>query len=304
MTTEVSRALRTGFATTPDGLRLYWQAVGSGPTIVCCNGVGVSLFFWKYLVEHYADRYTVLLWDYRGHGRSDWPPSIEGADLSIDRHAQDLAVVLDAAGVEKALLVGHSMGCQVIYEAYRRFPERVVGLVPMLGTAGRTLETFFDYSGSPKYFRMIANFLDRVGDAAHYVVRPALQSPLAWVVTRNFKLVDPYYAKRDDMLAYLRHLSGLDLRMFIHSVLMCNEHDAWELLPQIRVPVLVIAGENDAFTPGWLSRKIAAMIPNSDYLMLADASHAALIEQPETILHRMDRFLKERAVFQENLSAA
>lgn len=297
MSSESSRSLRTGFATTPDGLRLYWRTVGTGPAIVCCNGIGVSLFFWKYLVEHYVGSYTILLWDYRGHGRSEWPKSIPEADLSIERHAQDLAAVMDAAGIDRALLVGHSMGCQVIYEAYRRFPERVVGLVPMLGTAGKTLETFFDYSGSPRYFRMIASFLDRVGDPAHYVIRPALQSPLAWLVTRNFGLVDPYYAKRDDMLAYLRHLSGLDMRMFFRAVLMMNEHDAWELLPRITVPVLVIAAENDAFTPGWLSRKIAAMIPASDYLMLADASHAALIEQPETILHRMDRFLAERKVF-------
>jgi len=296
--------VRTGFATTPDGLRLYWRAVGTGPAIVCCNGVGVSLFFWKYLVEHYAGNYTVLLWDYRGHGRSDWPASIPQADLSIERHARDLVVVMDAAAVDRALLVGHSMGCQVIYEAYRQMPDRVVGLVPMLGTAGKTLETFFDFSGSPRYFRMAADVLNWAGDAAHYVVRPALQSPLAWLVTRNFKLVDPYYARRDDMLAYLRHLSGIDMRMFIRAVLMMNEHDAWDLLPQMRVPVLVIAAENDAFTPGWLSRKIAKLIPDSDYLMLADASHAALIEQPETILHRMDRFLAQRRPFGSSALAA
>lgn len=125
------------------------------------------------------------------------------------------------------------------------------------------------------------------------MIRPLLESPLAWTVARNFGLVDPYYCKREDLLPYLRHLSGLDLRIFFRNVLMMNEHDAWEVLPNVRVPTLVIAAEKDAFTPVWLSRKMAGMIPGADYLVLADGSHAALIEQPETILHRMDRFFAE-----------
>lgn len=262
--------------------------------MVCCNGVGVSIFFWKYLVEHYAPHYSILLWDYRGHGRSDRLIDVPTADLSIGRHAQDLACVMDAAGFEKAILVGHSMGCQVIFETWRRYPDRVTALVPMLGSAGRTLETFFDYSGSPKYFRMAARLIDKAGPAAHYIVRPLLESPLAWTVTRNFGLVDKYYCQRDDMLTYLRHIASLDLRLFIHTVLMTNEHDAWEALPRIDIPVLIVAAENDAFTPGWLSRKMHRDIPGAEFLMLADGSHAALIEQPKTILHRMDRFLQDR----------
>lgn len=288
--------VRTGFATATDGKRLYWRAVGTGPAITCCNGVGVSVFFWKYLVEHFVESHTVIVWDYRAHGRSEWPDSIADADMSIGRHAQDLVAVLDAAGVEQTVLVGHSMGCQVIFEAYRRYPERVSGLVPMLGTAGRTLETFFDYSGSPRIFRVVAGFLDKAGFAPHFVVRPLLESPLAWGVARNFGLVDPFYCKREDLLPYLRHLSGLDLRVFLRTALMMNEHDAWDSLPNVRVPTLVVAAEKDAFTPVWLSKKMVTLIPGAEFLMLADGTHAALIEQPETILHRMDRFLAERQV--------
>jgi pimeloyl-ACP methyl ester carboxylesterase len=57
------------------------------------------------------------------------------------------------------------------------------------------------------------------------------------------------------------------------------------------MPVLVIAAENDKFTPMWCSRKIVAAIPEAELLILADASHAALVEQPETINHRVARYL-------------
>lgn len=297
---SASPLFRTGFATAQDGVRLYWRTVGQGPTIVCCNGVGVSIFFWKYLVEHYAGQYQILLWDYRGHGRSDRPDYAADSDLSISRHAQDMGAVMDAAGVQQALLVGHSMGCQVILEAYRRFPERITGLIPMLGSAGRTLETFFDYSGSPRYFRLAARVLDKMGPSAHFVVRPILESPLAWAFAHRLKLVDPFYCKRDDMLTYLRHIASLDLRIFIHTVLMTNEHDAWDVLGRISVPTLVVAAENDAFTPVYLSKRMAKTIPFADFILLADGSHAALIEQPETILHRMDRFISERSVLVPN----
>jgi pimeloyl-ACP methyl ester carboxylesterase len=189
------------------------------------------------------------------------------------------------------------MGVQVIFELHRLAPERVVGLVPMLGTAGRALETFYDYAGSPTIFRAIAGVLDRVGDRVHYFVRPVLESPLAWWFAKKAFLVDPYYARQEDMLPYMRHLASLDMRVFIRSVLNAQEHDAWATLPTIRVPTLVVAAERDAFTPMWLSRKIAATIPHAELLVLAEATHTAIIEQPDTINHRLDRFLAERRVF-------
>jgi pimeloyl-ACP methyl ester carboxylesterase len=289
--------VRTGFAVADDGTRLYWRAVGSGPALACCNGVGVSIFFWKYLVEHYSPSHTVLLWDYRAHGRSDRPAELEVADLSIARHARDLAAVMDAANIDRAMLLGHSMGVQVILEFHRLFPSRVLALVPMLGTAGRALSTFYDFPRSPQIFRAVARALDRVGDRVHYFIRPTLESPLAWWFARKAFLVDPYYTRQEDMLPYMRHLASLDMRVFIRSVLMAEEHDAWDTLAGIRVPTLIVAAERDTFTPMWLSRKMAASIPGAELLVLAEATHTALIEQPDTIQHRLDRFLTERGVF-------
>ena len=95
-------------------------------------------------------------------------------------------------------------------------------------------------------------------------------------------------------MQHLEHLASLDQRLFIETVLKTDEHDAWDLLPELNRPVLVIAAENDKFTPMWCSEKIVANTPGAELLVLADASHAALIEQPETINHRIERFISER----------
>jgi pimeloyl-ACP methyl ester carboxylesterase len=289
--------LRTGFATTEDGLHLYWRCAGDGPVIACCNGVGVSTFFWKYVVERFSPTNTVLVWDYRAHGRSDPLPDPTGGDVGIPRHARDLDVVLRHAGLERPLLVGHSMGVQVILEYHRFFPGQARGLVTMLGTAGRALDTFWGNPSSPRYFAIAARVIRRLDTRTHWLVRPVLESPLAWFVAQKAALVDPVYARRADMLPYMRHLAALDLRMFIRTVLGTNEHDAWDTLPGIDIPVLVIAAERDTFTPLPLSRRMAAEIPGAEFMLLADGSHAALIEQPETINHRIARFIADRHVF-------
>ena len=293
--------VHSGYAQTDDGLSLHWRTVGTGPLIVCCNGVGVGTFFWKYLTAHFCDQHTVLLWDYRGHGRSDRRIDPHTANMRIERHADDLATVLDAAAQvrpdlrdQPALLVGHSMGCQVALETRRRHPERVGGLVLMLGTAGRALQTFFDNPRSPSFFQMAHRIIFKSGERANELVKPLLESPLAWKVATRFSLVDPYYTKQEDMLPYMEHLATLDQRLFIENVLRTDDHDAWDLLPDLDRPLLVIAAENDKFTPMWCSEKMVDQTPGAELLILADASHAALIEQPETINHRVARFINER----------
>ena len=70
--------VRTGFVPTDDGIQLYYRVLGEqGPVIACCNGVGVSTFFWKYVALHFRDRFRVLLWDYRGHGLSSMPRNVK-----------------------------------------------------------------------------------------------------------------------------------------------------------------------------------------------------------------------------------
>ncbi len=277
-----------------DGVRLYWRAVGEGPALVCNNGVGVSTFFWRYVEEHFSDRFTVLTWDYRGHGRSDPLADPARGEVGIPQHARDLIAVMDAASIDNALICGHSMGCQVGLEAWRAHAGRIRGYVLILGTAGRALETFGDNPRSPMYFRLAGQLVAALGDRTHLIVRPILHSRVAWEFTRRAKLVDPMYASKVDMSPYLEHLAMLDMRMFIRTVLQMQEHDAWDLLDSINVPVLIVGAERDAFTPIRLSRQMASSIRGAELLVLADASHAAIVEQPETINHRVERFLRER----------
>lgn len=288
--------VRSGFVRTPDDVHLYWRAVGHGPLLVCCNGVGVSTFFWKYIVERFRDRYTVVVWDYRGHGRSDRKLDPTTTDLSVARHADDLMLVMDAVrgGGDPAVLFGHSMGCQVVLEAWRRHPERVRGLVLMQGTAGHVLDTFFNLSQASQGFRAIRRLAMKGGRATTAIIRPLLEAPLAVLIGLKTNMMDSHYTAPEDLRNYLEHLARMDLRVFLGCVWEAQRHSAWEALPQVDVPTLVVAADGDTFTPVACGRKIADLIPGAELLVLGGATHAALVEQPQTVNHRVERFLQER----------
>src|SRR5512138_2664709 len=126
-----------GTVTARDGTSLATYSAGmpGSPVIVLANGLGGNIAAWRYLVEHFSPRFRVLSWDYRGLYKSG--PAPEPADgYRMDRQIDDLADVLEAEEVDKAVFVGWSMGVQVLFEFWRNHPARFAGLVQINGAAG------------------------------------------------------------------------------------------------------------------------------------------------------------------------
>lgn len=290
----MSREVRTGYVEVEGGVKLYYSLHGAagGRTIACCNGLGVTTCFWKYTTAHFTRKAAVLMWDYRGHGRSEMPLGAD--DLSIGQCARDLEIVFDRLGVGKAVLLGHSMGVQVILEFCRRFPERVEGLVPMLGTYARPVDTFFNTKLSHVPF---AIGLWLAENHPHLMVefdRFLINTSFAYNVARLTGIIHPKLCKREDMDPYLEHLSKLDPQVFFRMARGAQQHSAEAYLGELDVPVLVIAGERDLFTPMWCSEKMASDLPRASLFVIPEGSHAALVERPELVIGRMEKFLSEK----------
>ena len=293
MTTKTRDGER-GFVRTDDGNQLFCRVHGDGdPPIVCCNGIGVSTFFWHFMVERFRDRCPVLLWDYRGHGRSQIPAP--DADLSIPRMARDMWTVVDAQGLDKPILAGHSMGVQVILEAFRQRPDDVGGLVLVLGTYARPLDTFYDFKYSRQAFAtMIGLFSSRSGPAIdRWLVRPLLARPIAWNVAGKAGMVDTSRLDRGELRRYRHHLMDVSMPFFMKMAKQMGEHDASDVLERIDVPTLIVAAEYDTFTPIAASYHMRDTIEGAELLYLEGATHAGIVEQPEVIYPRIDRWMAD-----------
>lgn len=281
---------RQGFVTAEDGTRLFYGVKGEGRTLVLNDGIGCDGFAWKYLHRDLAERYRVVHWHYRGHGRSGAP--VDSARLDIPTLTRDLKVVLDEVEADDAVLFGHSMGTQVALEFYRMFRERSAGLVLICGSYGRVTETFHGTDVLKQVLpRLIEYAQGNQGMARALWGR--VPSGLAFRLARLSGEVDGLTIREEDFRMYWDHINLIAWDVFLPMLRLAGEHTAEDILENIDVPTLVIAAEKDTFTPMELAEDMVQRIPNADYLLLAGASHASPIEQPEAILKRVGTFLEE-----------
>ncbi len=286
-------------ATSRDGTRIHFRSVGNSArgrssAIVCCNGLGVSTFFWKRLEQAFHARYPVVTWDYRGHGKSGEPQDPKNSRL--EDLANDLKSVLDACGIKKAILVGHSFGVQVILEFYRLYPHRVRGIAFCMGTYGHPMDTFYNSPLSRPIFDLGCRIALQFPTIGSLFARALLQNPFSFYLGGLLKIMNTSMAPKEEIAKYIEHITRIDAVFFANLCQNMQKHSAESVLAKIEVPTLIIAGEEDTFTPLWLSKKMHRLIAGSELFVIHRGSHAALIEQPELINLRLDKFIGERIV--------
>jgi pimeloyl-ACP methyl ester carboxylesterase len=95
---------------------------------------------------------------------------------------------------------------------------------------------------------------------------------------------------------YFQHVAHVDFSMFLRMLTLAGEHSAEDLLPDLDVPVLIVAGEKDSFTPPAILQGMAELIPRAEIMMIPGATHVAPIEHDELIALRIEKFLVENAI--------
>jgi pimeloyl-ACP methyl ester carboxylesterase len=278
---------RTDFASATDGTRLFYGVRGSGPAVVLTDGIGCDGFAWKYFQPHLSPRHKVVHWHYRGHGRSGLPR--DPGRIDIVAHARDLLAVMDAAGVEEAILCGHSMGVQVSLEAWHLAPRRVRALAMMCGSYGKVTATFHGSDVLKQVLPSVIRIVEENQGLARALwgrIPPGFAFKLATLMRE----VDGVSLREEDFRWYMEHVAAMEPALFLSMLKLAGEHTAEDYLSQIDVPSLVIAAERDTFTPAALAQHLADTIPGGELFMLRGASHAAPVEQPEAVALRFDEF--------------
>ncbi len=278
-----------------DGTRLAWTSAGGdegGLAVILANGIVCTDTYWTFLYPYLAEHgHKVVFWDYRAHGRSQ--PPANPNEVTLTSHARDLWAVADAAGVERAVLVGHSMGVQTILEAYRSSPSRVVGLVAVAGPYEHPARTFY---GAP-ILQSLLPFMELSVTPAPSLTRAVWRSlteqgDLLYWSGRVGRMIGDN-ASRELMREYFAHLATLDPLICFRMVRAMGDHSAKDLLPEIDVPSLVLAGGKDVMTPPNLAREMAAAIPDARLEILPDGSHTLPIDDPDRINHLVDEFVSD-----------
>ncbi|HLL22691.1 MAG TPA: alpha/beta hydrolase [Kofleriaceae bacterium] len=278
---------------TSDGSPLFyelWGERGARTPVLFCDGIGCDGYVWRYLRDDLGERFG-LHPHYRGHGRT--APPKDPTRVTIEDLADDVACVLDDALVERAVLIGHSMGVQVALETYRRHPDRVAGLVLVCGAPSHPLKTFRGSDVLEDVLPVVQKWIQRVPGVINRVTRAVLPTRLAYEVASRLEirreLIDPA-----DFMPYLEGMARIDARLFVAMLSAAGQHSAEDLLPTIDVPVLVVAGGRDGFTPPERSRAMANAIPGAELLEIENGSHTAPIERPKLVDQVIREFIEAR----------
>ena len=283
-----SHGAESGFTEGADGTRIHYSVVGQGrPTLLCCDGIGCDGFAWKYLVRDFAATHRIVRWHYRGHGRSGIP--VDRSHVGFDDISSDLQAVLRATSTREAVFLGHSMGVQVALEYHRRHPENVQALVLICGSHGLPLDTFHDSKALKIIFPSMLTAAEKYPQATDLIWKFAAGGELAYQIATHLE-VNGKLVHREDFIPYFRHLSAMDPRLFLGMLKNASEHTAFDHLPEVKVPTLVVAGTADTFTPYWLSEEMHDRIPGAEMLTIPGGTHVAPIEQPELLTLRLEKF--------------
>jgi 3-oxoadipate enol-lactonase len=265
------------------------QTTGRGPPILLANGLGLSAGVLERLVGHLRERHLAVLWDYRGVGTSNHLP-VRAPALSMERHARDGLAVLDALGIERAVVVGWSMGVTVGLEMIRQAPERVLGLAALFGSAGPPFRSAF----SSRVADLVEGGFAASATVPSPVWLPVLLGkavpPIGWWVSRAVGFTGPR-TPRGLYERCVRFVGSAEAHHYLGMLQRLLEHDARGVLPAVRCPTLVVAGDRDWVTPLIAAHEMADRIAGARLVVLEDTSHFGVMEHGPALWQPLDELL-------------
>jgi pimeloyl-ACP methyl ester carboxylesterase len=243
-----------------DGIDIYYEVHGSGPPLLLTHGYSSSSAMWRGQIAALSKRHTLVLWDMRGHGQSDYPgnPAAYSEALTVG----DMAALLDAIGAREAIVGGLSLGGYMSLAFYRAHPERVRALLIIDTGPGFRKDDARDAWNR------------RAHDTAERFEREGLEV---------LKSAD---RERSDVT----HRDASGLALAARGMLTQRDARVIETLPDIKVPSLIVVGADD--TPFLAaSDYMAAKIPGAQKVVIPAAGHAVNIDQPQAFIDAVLPFL-------------
>jgi pimeloyl-ACP methyl ester carboxylesterase len=247
------------FAQIGEQVLFYTVSRRGGPALILIHGAGGSHLHWPAALRRMPGA-TVYAVDLPGHGRSEGP----GRE-HIEDYVADIVRFMDAVGVSRGVLVGHSMGGAIAQMTAFMAPERVAGLV-LVGTGAR--------------LRVAPALLDGILQDARGAL--ALITEWAWGPE-----ADPAMVARGRQM-----MARVNPRVVWGDFAACDRFDIRERVGEITAPTLVITGSEDRMTPPKFGQWLAERIPGARFVLVEGAGHMVMLEKPDQVASAVREWLK------------
>jgi pimeloyl-ACP methyl ester carboxylesterase len=272
-----------------DGVEMQlavWERMAE--TILCVHGISANCRCWDTMAEALAPRYQIIAMDLRGRGLSEKPP----AGYSIAHHCQDIRVLLENLGVERAVIMGHSLGALIAIAFGAQYPEKVESLILVDGGGKLSAEQ------TEKVFAGIQPTLDRLGK-----VFPSSEAYLD--LMKKNPLLQPWSPALETY--YLYEIEEVDggVRSRVQPEHIKEEAEnlgnlnVAEFYPQIKCPVLILRATegmlapDDILLPKKVVERMLQEIPDARCVDLQGSNHYSIVLQPNDARDQAIRYFLE-----------
>ncbi|MCB1235178.1 MAG: alpha/beta hydrolase [Verrucomicrobiae bacterium] len=258
-----------------NGIEMYYEERGSGDPLIMIMGITARGEVWDAHAADWSEKFRCIMPDNRGVGLSDKPPG----DYSSEMFADDYAGLMDALGIERARVVGVSMGSIIAQQMALRHPQKVKSAVLMC-----------PWARCDRYATSVFNHMKHC--KAHLDNRQFLEWIQLLIFTKPFWDNDEAYQGlvqgREDFAnnPVPQPLHGLE-----GQAAACVNHSVLDQLGNISCPCLVIGGRDDIFTPLWMGEEVADAIPGCDRHFYDGAGHAFHWEKMDDFNPRVREWL-------------
>jgi len=269
-----------------DGVKLHYKVAGEGrPALVLLHGFAASLFSWREVMGPLAESYTVLAFDRPGFGLTERPLPGEWqgqSPYSPEAQAGLTVALMDKLGIDRAVLIGNSAGGTVAVLTALTYPERVQALVlvdPAIYQGGMQFPGLMRWLlSTPQARRVGPLFVRSIRDWGLDFGRSAWHDPS--------KITDEIWA------GYTKPLKAENWDKGLYEVTLAGRSLGLDKrLGEIRVPVLVITGDDDQIVPTEQSIRLAGELPNAQLVVVPNCGHVPHEECPQPFLAAVGSFL-------------
>ena len=259
-------------------ISLYYEVHGKGEPLVLIMGIGIHGGHAFAIQDKLASEHRVIIFDNRGTGRSDKPETPYTAKMM----AGDVVGLLDILGIGTANVFGHSMGGMIAQEFalnyHGRLDNLILGGTSCGGIRAQPNPEFVVYLSDPDRYKLSVEGRARAG--------------IPWTLNKEFVKNNPAIIKRY-IAIYCEYPTSLQALMSQGNAVMT--FDAYDRLPDIKAPTLVIAGSGDLAQPCENAKLLASRIPNAELAIIDNAGHAFYIDSSEKVSKIVLDFLRRHS---------
>jgi len=280
-----------GFFTSEDGTSIYYEMAGQGKPLVFCYGLVCRREHWRHQLDYFVRDYRVIVFDYRGHQRSEIPANQK--NLTLDWCAKDVIALVNHLELDEVVVLGHSMGVPVAALAAGKVPELIKGLVLICGTVINPFDGMFNtnrlmtlYQGMDFLYNLSPNLMGGLWKRLTELNR------LNFFITSHLGF-NPYLAREEDVLNYMEGVNRTPLKVFFTLISDYVNHDGRDELQNILCPTQVIAGNDDQITPLPLQEEMVRLLKKGELEKIPMGSHNAHMDVPEMVNEKIEYFLKK-----------